>query len=170
MNGPNYELPAETYTKYPTSEIFMDGAVEGYKASQEKDGLPINPSCIYDTNRVRDYQKTVELLINRYTERIRALREQLEYEQLKNKAYQMVWSARQYLAVQNLDNAINNKESFNEQAIREANYQYADTLLRNILWDLDIERIDGKVIKEKYIKAMEDERIKYAEPLKDVVE
>lgn len=74
----------------------------------------------------------VQALMGFYVERINELEEQLEYEKLKADAYRMVWSAREYLRVTQPEN-------------------YAGLAnLSSALNTLEVERVDGVAIREKY--------------------
>jgi len=83
----------------------------------------------------KPHTKQIELLVSMYTERIQKLEEELEYERLKNDAYRMVWSAREYL------------KSLPQTKGTDAAIHY---VLSGALNTLERERVDGKAIRDKY--------------------
>lgn len=76
----------------------------------------------------------IENLVNLYTDKINDLQEQLAYEKLKADAYRMVWSAREYIRTQGYTDS------------------WASThfILSRALNTLEVERVNGVAIREKY--------------------
>jgi len=126
------------------------GGSLGYTPSTESNGLPKDPLCTYDSNVLytnKALTSSLQSLIRNFEGVIQALQERIEYEQVKNDAYRKVWSAREYLLSIPIKDT---SRHWRERTAEERAGVEAYLILNKVLQQFDLERVDGKAIREKY--------------------